>query len=86
MNHTKEIRDFIITNFIFGDAAALEGKDDTSFLDTGIIDSTGMLELVMFLEQTYDIKIEPEEMLPENLDSVNKVAQFLSRKKAAAAT
>jgi acyl carrier protein len=85
MNHTKEIRDFIITNFIFGDAAALAGKDDTSFLDTGIIDSTGMLELVMFLEQTYDIKIEPEEMLPENLDSVNQVAAFLSRKKAAAA-
>jgi acyl carrier protein len=82
MNHTKEIRDFIITNFIFGDAAALQDKDDTSFLDSGIIDSTGMLELVMFLEQTYDIKIEPEEMVPENLDSVNKVAQFLSRKLA----
>jgi acyl carrier protein len=44
-----------------------------------------MLELIMFLEQTYDIKIEPEEMLPENLDSVNKVVQFLGRKQEKAA-
>jgi acyl carrier protein len=83
MNHTKEIRDFVVTNFLFGDASSLQ--DNTSLLDRGIIDSTGMLELIMFLEQTYDIKIEPEEMLPENLDSVNKVVQFLGRKQEKAA-
>jgi acyl carrier protein len=83
MNHTKEIRDFVVTNFLFGDASSLQ--DTTSFLESGIVDSTGMLELIMFLEQTYDIKIEPEEMLPENLDSVNKVVQFLGRKQEKAA-
>ena len=77
-NHTKEIRDFVVTNFLFGDASSLQ--DDTPFLESGIVDSTGMLELIMFLEETYDIKIEPEEMLPENLDSVNKAVQFLGRK------
>ena len=79
MNHIKEIREFVINNFLFGDAAPLQ--DDKSFLDSGIVDSTGMLELIMFLESTYDIKIEPEEMLPENLDSVNRVAAFVERKK-----
>ena len=82
-NHTKEIRDFVVTNFLFGDASSLQ--DDTSFLESGIVDSTGMLELIMFLEETYDIKIEPEEMLPENLDSVNKAVQFLGRKQEKAA-
>jgi len=80
MNYTNEIREFVINNFLFGDEASLQ--DDKSFLDSGIIDSTGMLELIMFLEQTYGIKIEPEEMLPENLDSVNKVAAFLAKKQA----
>lgn len=82
MNPTKEVRDFIITNFLFGDASTLQ--DDTSFLESGIIDSTGMLELIMFLEQTYDIKLDPEEMIPQNLDSVNKVAQFIARKQSGA--
>jgi acyl carrier protein len=82
-NHTKEIRDFVVTIFLFGDASSLQ--DNTSFLDSGIIDSTGILELIMFLEQTYGIKIEPEEMVPENLDSVNKVVQFLGRKQETAA-
>jgi acyl carrier protein len=83
MNHIKEVRDFVVTNFLFGDASSL--NDDTSFLESGIIDSTGMLELIMFLEQNRGIKIEPEEMLPENLDSVNKVAQFIARKQSKAA-
>jgi len=64
------------------DAGAL--RDDTSFLDSGIVDSTGMLELIMFLESRFGIKIEPEEMLPENLDSINRVVQFLGKKGATA--
>jgi acyl carrier protein len=80
MNYGKEIRDFIVTNFLFGEAGTLQ--EDTSFLSSGIIDSTGMLELIMFLENTYDVKIEPAEMIPENLDSIQRVVQFLTRKLA----
>ena len=77
-NYTKVIREFVIENFLFGDGALLE--DDKSFLNNGIVDSTGMLELITFLEQTCGIKIEPGEMLPENLDSVTRAAAFVARK------
>ena len=84
MNYSKEIREFVVANFLFGEAGALQ--DDASFLDTGIIDSTGMLELIMFLENTWDVKLEPQEMVPENLDSINRINQFLGRKLAARST
>jgi acyl carrier protein len=77
-NHAGEIRDFIIANFLFGEAGSLQ--NDSSFIGDGVIDSTGILELVMFLENTYGVKVQPEEMLPENFDSVNRVAVFLSLK------
>jgi len=80
MKYIKELRAFIVATFLFGDVGSLQ--DDTSFMRSGIIDSTGILELIMFLETTYNIKIENEEMIPENLDSVNRVAQFLERKTA----
>jgi len=80
MTRSSEIRAFIIANFLFGEAGTFQ--DDTSFMGGGIIDSTGILELVMFLETTYGIKVQPEEMLPENLDSVNRVAVFLALKLA----
>lgn len=83
MNHIRELREFIINNFLFGDAAALQ--DDKSFLETGIIDSTGMLELIAYLEGTCNIRIEPEEMVPENLDSVERLSRFISRKSVGAA-
>ncbi len=72
------LKDFIVENFLFGDAAGLE--DDTSFLESGIIDSTGMLELITFLEEQFQIQIEDEELSPENLDSLNNLEAFLSRK------
>jgi acyl carrier protein len=78
MNYSKPIREFIVTNFLFGEPGSL--TDDVSFLESGIIDSTGMLELIMFLESTWDIKIDPREMVPENLDSIRRIVQFLSRK------
>ena len=78
MDYAKEIRAFIVTNFLYGEGGAL--KDDTSFLESGIVDSTGMLELIMFLETKYGVKVAPEEMLPENLDSINNVVQFLQAK------
>lgn len=79
MNHAKDVREFVINTFLFGEGGSL--KEDTSFLDSGIVDSTGMLELIMFLEETYGIKVEPEEMVPENLDSVAQVNRFLETKR-----
>ncbi|MEA3241504.1 MAG: acyl carrier protein [Pseudomonadota bacterium] len=74
----NKIRDFIVENFLFGSADEL--NDDTSFLDGGIIDSTGVLELVEFLEEDFSISIDDEELVPENLDSINNVATFLKSK------
>ena len=79
----NEVRNFIFKNFLFDDAAdSLDDND--SFLEKGIIDSTGMLELVAFLEEKYGFRIEDEELVPENLDSVEKLVQFISRKKVQA--
>lgn len=78
MNYTTEIREFVIRNFLFGDAAALQ--NDKSFLESGIVDSTGMLELIMFLEHNYGITVAPEEMIPENLDSVDRLVEFLKKR------
>ena len=81
MSETKsEIRGFIIENFLFGNADGL--KDDTSFLEEGVIDSTGVLELVTFLEEDFGITVEDEELIPENLDSINNVNAYLERKLA----
>ena len=74
----NKIKDFIIDNFLFGNADGLE--DNTSFLEEGIIDSTGVLELITFLEENFLIKVEDEELIPENLDSINNVAGFLNKK------
>jgi len=83
-NHAVTVRDYVVTNFLFGEAGSLQ--DETSFMGGGIIDSTGILELVMFIEETYSIKVQPEEMLPENFDSVNRVAAFIGRKVSSASS
>jgi acyl carrier protein len=73
-----EVREFIIENFLFGDRERFE--PDLSFLETGVIDSTGMLELVGFLEGRYKIQIKDDEFVPENLDSLDNIEGFLRRK------
>ena len=78
-NVEQELRRFVIDNFPFGQVGDGLSNDD-SFLDRGIIDSTGVLELVTFLEETYAIKVEDEELIPDNLDSINRLAKFLERK------
>lgn len=83
MDLTNDIRSFIVSNFLFGRADQL--TNDTSFLETGVIDSTGILELVSHLEATYSINIQDHEMLPENLDSVARIAAFVTHKRAQAA-
>ncbi len=74
----QKIRAFVIENYLFGEEGKL-GNDD-SFLETGIIDSTGVLELVRFLEATFAIKVADEELTPDNLDSINKVVAYLQTK------
>ena len=79
MNQLKDkIRQFIVENFLFGQDNGL--KDDASFLDEGIIDSTGILELVSFLEEEFSISVEDEELIPENLDSIMNVVAYLEKK------
>jgi acyl carrier protein len=74
----QQIRDFIVRNFLFGDAGKLD--DSASMLDKGIIDSTGILEVVQYLEDTFKITVLDEELLPENLDSVINIDSYLGRK------
>lgn len=75
----SEIKAFIISNFLFGQIG--DGiSADQSFLETGIIDSTGLLELVAFVEQRYGIAIADRELVPENLDSLTNISRFVARK------
>ena len=78
MSNIDTVHEFIVENFLFGDGQQLQ--DDTSFMESGIIDSTGILELITFLEEKYEIKIEDDELIPENLDNLQNVARFIDRK------
>ena len=78
MGNSSKVREFVVENFLFGDGEAL--KDDTSFMEEGIIDSTGILELVFFLEETFSISVEDDELVPENMDSLTSISGFLNRK------
>lgn len=79
MSNAKEIiRIFIVENFLFGESNGL--TDGTSFMEEGIIDSTGVIELIDFLERTFSIKCEDEEIVPENLDSIANLEKFLIAK------
>jgi acyl carrier protein len=75
----QAIREFVVGNFLFGQNGH-QLADDQSFLETGIIDSTGVLELVAFLEQHFNVTVGDRELLPENLDSVANAARFVARK------
>jgi acyl carrier protein len=76
-----EIRRFIVDNFLFGDADTPLDNDE-SLLDRGIIDSTGVLELVGFLEQTFGIQVLDSEITPEHLDSLDRLTRFVHAKEA----
>lgn len=84
MQKTQEmIMNYIKENFIAGRSSKIELTPEISLLESGIMDSTGILELVLFLEEQFSIKIEDEEIVPENLDSVANLIVFLEKKKAA---
>ena len=78
MDNSSKVREFVVENFLFGDGEEL--KQETSFTEEGIIDSTGILELVFFLEETFSISVEDDELVPENMDSLRSIAGFIDRK------
>ena len=75
----NRVRGYVIQNLLVGDEEA-GFSDDQSFLETGIIDSTGILEVILFLENEFDLEISDEEMVPENLDSVASIGRFVLSK------
>ena len=73
-----KVRSFVVENFLFGDDAKLQ--EDTQFLENGIIDSTGILELVGYLESAFEIRVEDDEIVPDNLNSLGNICRYLERK------
>jgi len=79
MTVEEQIRQYIAENFLFSDDG-YQLSDDASFLEEGIVDSTGVLELVMFVEETFNVTVEDGEIVPENFDSVSRLATYIRRK------
>jgi acyl carrier protein len=80
MSARQTLRTFILENYLFtDDASALADAD--SFLEKGILDSTGIMEVIFFIEEQFGIKVEDEEMIPDNLDSIDHLVAFIERKK-----
>jgi len=77
-DHKPAIREFLTTNFYVASGAPL--TDQASLLDRGIIDSTGVMEVIEFLQQTFGIEVKDDELLPENLDSISRLDAFVARK------
>jgi acyl carrier protein len=75
----KQVREFLVSNFYVAEANLLEV--DASLLDHGIIDSTGVLEVIGFIEETFGITVEDSDLLPENFDSIDGIVQYVIRKK-----
>ena len=71
---------FVTTNFYVAEGASVD--DEASLLDQGIVDSTGVLEVITFLEEEFGIKIEDAEMIPDNLDTIGNITAFVTRKRA----
>ena len=81
MSETREtVRGFVVETFLFGQQDDL--SDTSSFLETGIIDSTGVLQLVAFLEERFGFRLDDAELIPENLDSVEAITGLVARKQA----
>lgn len=77
-NYSSQVKAFIIENFLFGSDDGTMGEDD-SFLDNGVIDSTGILEVVAWIEETFDVKVGDMDLIPENFDSVRQLSDFIAR-------
>lgn len=78
----QQLRSFILENYLFtDDQSAL--ADSSSFLDGGILDSMGILELIDYLDETFAIKVEGDELIPDNLDSIDSLIAFIGKKSQA---
>ncbi|ABS25416.1 acyl carrier protein [Anaeromyxobacter sp. Fw109-5] len=82
MTVRERVRQFIVENFYVSDPSEL--ADDSLLVTSGVIDSTGMLEMIAFVETEFAIRIDDEEMTPENLESIGRIAAFVARKRQAA--
>jgi len=78
MDAEGQIRAYIADNFLLGDDDDLTSTQ--SLLESGVVDSTGVMELVMFLEQTFSVQVNDEELVPENLDTITNIAAFVETK------
>ncbi len=77
----SKVRTYVLENYLFtDDQSELDSND--SFLEKGLIDSTGILEIILFLEEEFAIQVTDQEMLPENLDSVANIVNFIAKKQA----
>lgn len=85
-NHRVEvqIRRYVLENFLFSDDES-KLQNEASFLEEGVVDSTGVLELVLFVEEMFDLIVEDDEILPENFDSVNQLAAYVRTKQGESA-
>lgn len=75
---SMRIREFIETNFLFGGSATFD--DDASLLESGVLDSTGVIEMIAFLEDEFEVSFDDSELLAENFDSISRVAKFVASK------
>lgn len=80
MDTKQRVREFVTGNFFVQDAAGL--TDSASLLDLGVVDSTGVLEIMGFLESTFGVTVEDDEIVPDNLDSIERIAAFVERKRS----
>ena len=81
MDIREKVREFVAQNFYVSAGAKL--RDEDSLLDSGLVDSTGVLEVIFFIESSFGITVDDSETLPENLDSVARIAGYIERKRAA---
>jgi acyl carrier protein len=80
MTAEQEVRRYLVDNFLFGDDGGLTSSQ--SLLGSGVIDSTGVMELVMFLQKTFEIEVADQDLVPENLDTIESISRFVNRKLA----
>jgi acyl carrier protein len=75
----SQIKDYIARNILFSDNG-FTYSDDASFLEEGIVDSLGIMDLVLFIEQNFGLSVDDEDLIPDNFDSVNKLARYIQRR------
>jgi len=83
MNIQQQLHDYIVHNILFGDGEKLQ--EDVSFQKTGILDSTGFLELITFIEERFDVRVADSDVVPENFDTLRRMSVFVERKLGMAA-